>query len=253
MAAQIPPPPPGSTPEVAKKKGLHPVAWLAIGCLVFVIIAGVLVTAGGIFVAKKAKDALGDDPSMAAAEMIVRITPELELVDSDREARTLTVRDKGSGTVATFDVSAIESGEFKFESEGKTVEIDGSGESGSFVTVTEEGGEGEASTSTLQIGSRGEIPAEVPIYPGSEPQSLYSMTQGGTETGSYQIDTNASFEDLVGFYEQYADETSLVRTEGQEVATLQKNSADGSDTLQIVIQDQGDTRTVLVTYVKPAS
>mgnify|MGYP006982482250 CR=1 FL=1 len=74
---------------------MKPIAWIGIGCGVVILIAVIAVLGAGIFVYDKASDFAEDfseNPVAIAAETIVRLSSELELVDSDREGRTITVR-----------------------------------------------------------------------------------------------------------------------------------------------------------------
>ena len=55
--------------------------------------------------AKKAKDFIEDaegNPIAAAAETIVKLNPELELVESDREGGKITIREKDTGKESDF-------------------------------------------------------------------------------------------------------------------------------------------------------
>lgn len=79
------------------KKGLSPLVWIGIGCGGLLLVGAVVLSVGGYFAVKTASDFVGDNPAAAAAEAIVRINPELELVESDREGGTITVRESSTG------------------------------------------------------------------------------------------------------------------------------------------------------------
>ena len=69
--------------------------WLGTGCAALMFTVGVVVVAGGFFVAGKVKDFAEEfegDPARMAAELVVRANPELEMVDSDEDAGTMTIR-----------------------------------------------------------------------------------------------------------------------------------------------------------------
>ena len=68
---------------------MKPIAWIGIGCGVIILIGVIVVLGAGIFVFDKASDFAEDfseNPAAFAAETIVRLNPELELVESDRES-----------------------------------------------------------------------------------------------------------------------------------------------------------------------
>ena len=97
---QTPPPPPPAPPTPPAEKKSGALKWVLIGCLAIILIGALLFGACSLFVAKKAKDFAGemsDNPAMAAAEMIVRVNPEIELVSKDEMAQTLTIRAIGVG------------------------------------------------------------------------------------------------------------------------------------------------------------
>ncbi len=179
----------GGTPP--KKKGLSPIAWVGIGCLALLLIGGVLVFSCGLFVAKKAKDIAGDfeaNPTKAAAELMVKINPELELVESDDDAGTMTVRNTKTGETVTVDFDEIAEGRFRFETdEGETtLDFEEQGEGGS-LTVTGPGGK------TTRFGGPAggdAIPGWVPRYPGErDVASTLSVSGDDGENGMFTWST----------------------------------------------------------------
>ena len=100
-----PPPPPAQPPLVEPpKKGLHPLAWVGIGCgglLVVVIIAGAIL----VGMAKRKYEEIRDDfataPEKTAAEMIVRMNPDLEMVRNDEGSGEMTVLVRDTGEEVT--------------------------------------------------------------------------------------------------------------------------------------------------------
>ena len=176
-----PPPPPPNPPEAAKKKGFGGLGWIAIGCVGIIVIGGLLTFACTAILAKKAKtfvDEASENPAMAAAEMVVRLNPNLELVEKDEEAGTLTIYDKDNDETLELNLDDVMQGKFSLETgDGETVNFDlGQTEDGAFgVTVTDEKGE----VSEYSIGGEGvrigeganELPAWLPVYKDSEVSS----------------------------------------------------------------------------------
>lgn len=202
-----PPPPPPAQYDAApppKKKGLSPLAWVGIGCGGLLVIALIVFVIGGMFVAKKARDVVGDfesNPAMAAAEMVVRVNPELELVESDREAGTLTVRNTRTGEVITLDLEDVENGNFGFNVDGEESTVS-FGEQGIEVTSEEDG-----KTSTMKIGGSAgsDVPDWVPVYPGTVPASTFVSSSGGRTQGAFALNTDDQPEAVLDWY---ADEMS---------------------------------------------
>jgi hypothetical protein len=208
-----PPPPPPPTPPAEPKKKRSPLLWIAVGCAAIVVIAAVVVIGGGIFAAKKAADYvedLADDPQAAAmmvAENIVRLNPELELVDSDKDAGTLTIRNKESGEVVTLDLDDVQEGRIQFEGEGgevTTIGVEEDGEEGGGIFSIKKDGE-----ETFRIGKSedGKLPEWIPAFPGADVEELFSMVSDGTRTGAFTVSTSGSIDELLTFYEGQFDES----------------------------------------------
>ena len=218
-----PPPPPPYAPPAApppapeKKKGLPPLAWVGIGCGALLVIALIVFVAGSMFVAKKVRDVAGDfesNPAMAAAELAVRLDPNLELVESDQEAGTLTVRNKQTGEEMTFNLEQIEQGRLSvLTGEGEEKSFSVSQGEGGIEFTTEEGG----STSRIQIGAGSdEVPDWVPVYPGSEPAGTYLAT---TAEGAKRESSSAATEDRSTSSSSSRSRPALIRDTSSRLST----------------------------------
>lgn len=249
-----PPTPPA--PPTAKKK-LSPLAWVAIGCIGLIVLAGILFAIGGAFVFSKAKQKLGDfekNPAMAAAELVVRANPELELVESDPDAQTLTIRNKETGEVLTLDLEDVQKGRIAFKSgdEESTITFGGSGEEGS-LTVTGEGGE-----TTFRVGAGGaaDIPDWVPVYPGSEAANTYRMTAGDETTGGFSLTTEDSPQEVLDFYGPVVSglgaevQRSTFSTGDTEGGILSGGTPDERRRLNVTVSGSAGETTVTVTFTE---
>ena len=248
------PPPPAGTPP---KKGLSPLAWVGIGCgglLLLAIIAFVVAGAIGLsWLGGKAKE-FEDNPAMASAKMMVRMNPELELVESDDEAGTLTIRNKETGEVVTVGLDEIEEGRIRFESEdGEEITIgmaEGTEEGEGAFTVRDEEG-----NTRMRIGAGGEeeIPAWVPRYEGAEPQGTYYSESGGEITGGFSYETGDPVDDVLAYFAEAFSEAGLEETgrtssqvgEGR-YATI--NGEGGGRTVGVMATSEGETTQVVVSY-----
>lgn len=261
-----PPPPPGGgstyTPGTApKKKGLPPLAWVGIGCGVLLLIGGIafaLLVGWGF---KKAGDVARDleDPgraSMLVAKGIVAANPELELVEADDEAGTLTIRNTQTGEVMTVDVSEVKEGRFSFTGEdGEEVTMgmeEGEDGQGAFTVRDREGNE------TFRVGSGGEenVPSWVPRYEGVTIEGTMMNRTSEETTGAFSFETEDSVDEVLAHYKEALEEEGLTLTGESDnragdgrFANL-TFEADGRTVNVMVTTDGGLTNTV-VTYSEP--
>ena len=194
----------GQGAPVPGKKGLPVLAWIAIGCGGIVVLAGIAFTVLGWLAVGKMKDVASDfedNPTKAAAELVVRMNPDLEMVESDDDAGTITVREKSSGKVVTMNYEDIEEGRVSFESEEGRVEITGQPQGGEGVmTITTDEGE-------TRIGGGGEIPDWVPAHPATTTrQSLLRSTGPTGDTGQASFTVDADAGDVAAFYKTALEE-----------------------------------------------
>lgn len=238
-----PPAPPGSEPASAqpagKKKGLSPIAWVAMGCGCLVLLAGASTVFLTGLVFKKAGETLSDiadNPVMATAERLVEASPEVELVSSDREEGRLEIREKKTGDTFWIDASDITQGKIRFGKGDEERVLSFEGEDGQG-TVTFEGPEGE-SRMRIGRGAGGEVPDWLPVPPGAETdEGVFSVDSSEGRSGTLTLITDQSVDEVVDFYrEQLEDEgwkVSRATYSGDmgEGATLNATSPDGQRTL----------------------
>lgn len=255
---QAPPPPPNSPgvdPTYApggapKKKGLPPLAWVGIGCGVIVLIGLAVLLAGGFFFVSKVQE-FNENPEMNAAKLIVAANPELEMVESDDEAGTLTVRNTKTGEVYTADVSDLRNGRLTFsDGDGEEIRVGmGEDEEGrSAISVRDsEGNE----TFRLGAGGEGDIPAWVPRYPGVEIEGTAMSRRGGQVNGGFTFETDESVEDVAAWYAEELEDLGLAetgRSDNRAGNTRLLNltfEGDGRTVTSMVTSDGGRTRTVV--------
>lgn len=172
LTPTTPPPPPVQPPKRS------PMFWVAIGCgvvilLGFLALAG-MCAAGGMWFKRQAAK-FEQNPAVAAAELAVRANPELELVESDTEKGTITVRNKKTGEVTTWDASEYESGKFSVE--------------------TPEG------TATYGGNAPQNLPAWVPVYPGGTVTGNFDTTSGEGRSVAFTMTTSDTVAAVLEFYE----------------------------------------------------
>jgi hypothetical protein len=177
MPSALPPPPLGA--PVPSKKGPGTAAIVLLVLAGLVIVAGLAVLAGGLFVVHKAKqagvdaDLMRTNPGLAVAKMLAATNPDIELVDVDESTGKVTLREKSSGRTVTLDFEQIRQGKISFETD--------EGEAGT--TSAQEGGggiTGRSGTVEWQAGAEARLPAWLPAYPGAEVKgSTTSRTSEG--------------------------------------------------------------------------
>jgi hypothetical protein len=253
MTVQSPqgtPPPPPYNPAPPAKKGMGPLGWVAIGCGIIVVLGAIVV--GGLgWLAKRQVDKFADNPGMAAAEMIVKMNPELELVKSDRDAGTLTVRNKKTNEVVTVDLEDAKSGNISFSSdEGGKVEV---GEGG--MKVTDEKGQ----VSTIGIGG-GQPPSWLSTYPGGTSQSTFDTNTAEGHSGAFTVSTSDSIEQVADYYESELEAAGLkvikntMQTDGKTSGGSVNGTSEDekrSAGVMLAVGDDGGTTAIVTFTEKP--
>ena len=210
--------------QAPARKGLPTIAWIGIGCGALMIMVLVVVMVGGFFVARKVKDVAADfeeNPAMATARMIVKLTPELEEVSTDEEAGTITVRNTETGEEITVNFDEIEDGKFSFTTEKGEITVDASQmkDTGSIKVTDEKGGVVFSTGGAVSD----DLEAWVPIYPGCEPTNRHTMRTEQEQTGGFELETPASVKEALEFYR------AALADEGYEVVvnTFTQDDSEG--------------------------
>jgi len=254
---QTPPPPPpaagapqGAAPpplSAPKKKGLSPLAWIGIGCGGIVLLGLIAFVIVGGWLFGKAKDVAKDyqdNPAMASAKTLVKLNPEWELVDSDDDAGTLTIRDKKTGEETTVDFQDVKEGRISFKSgdEEMTVGMEKDDEGGGAFTVRDKEGK-----SRFRVGSGGgdELPAWLPSYPGGEPEGTFLSSSDAQTNGGFGFKTDDAVDDVIAFYED--------ALEGDGFEITGRNSTQSGDTELKSINAKAEDRTIQVMVITDRS
>ncbi len=265
MSNGAPPPIPGTTPA---KKGLSPLAWVGIGCGGLLVLGFVVFIALTAFVFKKGKDMvveatgsssiqemvqkLEDNPAKAAAELAIRVNPDLELIATDDEAGTITFRNTKKGEEATVNFEDIAEGRLSVTTnEGEfSVSANDSSEGG----VTFKGPEGE--TRFGASADLSDVPDWVTPYPGSsDTQSSFHSTTGEGMMGALTSKTSDSPQEVVDHYKKVFEDSGYEI--GAQSMTTTGNGAFGAisgerkgegKTLNVVVMGEGEQTTVTINY-----
>jgi len=245
-----------SNPDQApQRKGLHPLAWVGIGCGVLLVIVVVVVMVLGFVVARKVKDVAQDfeaNPGLAAARIVVKASPELEEVDVDEDAGTMTVRNTKTGEVVTVNFDDIKNGRFSWSTGDQEVSVDVSQAEDGTVKITSSDGKGFSLSTGAAVTE--DIPDWVPVYPGAEPTSRSSMESPEGVTGSFQLSTGDAVSDVIAFYRDglknggFAVSVNTFSGEGNEGGMVQGTlEAEQRGVTVMITREDGPTR-VSVTF-----
>lgn len=223
-----------------KSKGMGPLAKVFIGLALFGVFAFAAVAVVAVVVANRVQDEFQDlrrDPQVVVAEKLIRHSQDLELVSSNREARTITFRTRSDGQVRTADVDEILEGGLRISTDegelrinltggedggalviqkpdGEVVRIDATGQDGQArVSVTT--GDGEV----LRIDARGHDDHGALVIR-SQGSTLRFDAEGADDRGSLSIRTEEG--ELVRFDVQGQDEDArltITTPEGETTLT----------------------------------
>jgi hypothetical protein len=241
-----------NAPEIPgeKKKGLPALAWVAIGCLGLMMIAGVIVTVGGIFVAHKVKQVasdMEDDPVATTAKILAAASPDIEFVKADKDARKVTFRDTKSGKELTVGYDDIQNGKVTFTSEGKTAEIEvkQNGDEAGQMTIRSEDG-----NATFQTGGDVKnLPDWVPLLPGTTPQGSFASETNGVRAQAFHFETEKPLDEVLDYYQKELERAGLKvhsRTTTNEGGLLVAASADENRSLNVIASTQDGKLEVVV-------
>jgi hypothetical protein len=225
-----------------------------VGCLGLFVIGGIMLAAGAFFVAKKAKsfvEEVAENPIKKSVELVVRLNPDLDLVSSDDQAQTMTLRNNKTGEVATFDWSDIQNGNFKFGANGEEYSVDGSGIADGRVTMKDQSGK-----EVMSFGAgAGELPSWFPQYPdASEVNVLVNANQNGQESKIWTFKSAAPVAEVMSFYEERlkADDWIVESSQGDAGGTangsLEAKKSPGRTISIVVSKSPGEPAQAMVSY-----
>lgn len=245
-----------SNGDQTAKKGLSPLAWVAIGCGALAILAVVLVAVVvgfGIFKAKEVVEDFQANPAKTTAETMIKLNPEVDLVSTDDEAGTVTFKNKKTGEIATMNFEDIAEGKWSITTdEGEfTVDASSAGEGGG---VTFSGPEGEARFGASA--DLGDVPEWVPLYPGAtEAQGTYSSKTAQGVSGMVAAKTGDGSRQVLDHYKEWFEDngyeiqgtTTHTTPDGSLSNIIGELAAEGR-TLNVTVTEQKGEVAVAITY-----
>jgi len=236
-----------------KKKGLSVLAWIGIGCLGVLVIGGIVTSVVVYYLAHKVQEfakEVEEDPVAATAKALAAANPDIELVSTDKDNRTVTFREVSTGKELTVDYDDIEQGRLSFSSGGETADFEVTGDEGSggLTVKTSEG------TATFSAGNdASDIPDWIPIYPETVPTNNFAADANGQLTGTFGFNTSSDVDSLLNFYDTEAKAAGLEtksRTATPDGAIWLASSPDDSRSLTVMATKADAGMEVVVSFTE---
>jgi hypothetical protein len=235
MSAATPPMTPAPPPPAATRK-TSPIVWILVIVFGLFALGAIGVVGTGWFVLHKVRragldpDLFRTNPGLAVGKILAATNPDLDVVDTNEGAGTVTVRDRRNGKRFTMSFDAARNGSFSMKAD------DGDGKGG-----------------TLEFGAAAKLPSWLPQYPGSHAEPMFSAKgssdDGAGEAGNFTFKTDDPPSKVLSFYEDKAKELgmSLQRINAAGTATIVASGESDKFLKVLTMEDSGQT-TVNVTY-----
>lgn len=251
-----PPPPPFPPPNQGQYQAPLPpgkkpnvLLWILGGVLVVMLGITTMCGVGGYLLYHKAKTSGFDsalmkkNPAYATAKIAVTMAPGVEVVSSDDDKGTVTVRNKDDGKMMTFKFDPEKKTMVVLDENGKeaTVKISGQGDKGVLEVNSADG------NFKLGAGADGELPAWVPAYPGSSPSGTFSASNKEGKQGGYGFKTPDAPAKILSFYQDQlkaAGFTLDVNTTTPQGGMLVADDKAGNHTLTVTVTADGSGSSV---------
>jgi hypothetical protein len=229
----MPQPAAGTAPV---KRKTSPIIWVLIILLGLFVLGGVAVVGAGYFFLQKAKQAGVDpdliqrNPGLAVAKLVAAANPDAEIVKTDEQAGTITIRDRKTGKTITVTFDQAKNGVFRFSADD------------------------DGKTATVEIGA-GKVPSWVPAYPGAAGTGTFSVkgdsADGSGEGGTFTFTTKDSADQVIGFFQEKMKEmgmkVNLSGGAGQGRMIIATDEAE-TRSLSVAVAESSGESTVNVTY-----
>ena len=235
-----PPPPVGMPPMQTKKTS--PLVWILAIVLGLFVLGGLAAIGMGFFVYHKVKQAgidpalMQKNPGLAVSKMITAFNPDAEVVRTDEDAGTITIRDKKTDKVFTLTFDQVKNGQFKMVAEGD---------------------DGKQATIEVGAGANSKLPSWVPTYPGSSAQGTFSVKgdggDGEGEGGSYAFTTKDAPSKALAFYQDKAKEMGMkvnMTATGDQGGLVSATDEASKRTMTVMVGGDSNETTVNVTYAQ---
>lgn len=198
----VPPPPfPPQAPLPPGKKS-NILIWILGGVVVVVLGFTAMCGIGGFLLMHKAKEAgfdsslMSKNPGYAAAKMVATLNKDVDVLSTDDSTGTIQVRDKKTGQTTTLRFDPATKRMVVTDGEGKqsTVSITGDGDKASLDIQSADG------SVKIGAGADNNMPAWVPVYPGSTPKGTFSAQAKGASQSGFGFTTSDPPAKVMDYY-----------------------------------------------------
>ncbi len=227
----MPPGPPRTT---------SPLVWILaiVGGLVVLFILAVVGV--GYYAVHKARqvgfdpDLMRRNPGLAVSKMIAAANPDVEVLSTNDNDGTITIRDRKNGKVVTMTFDQAKNGQFRMS------------------THSDDG------NATVEVGGgANKLPSWVPTYPGSTAQATFAVRgdagDGSGDGGNFTFTTKDPASKVLAFYQDRAREMSMkvnLNTTTDQGGMIIAADEDSKRTLTVVVGGGSGDTTVNVTYAR---
>jgi hypothetical protein len=253
MTPNPPPPPMSPAPPAPGQKKMSTMAKVAIGCGIVAVIGALLFAVALSVGVHWFKKKVGDNPTLAAAELMIRANPELEVLESDSEKGTLTIKNTKTGEVVTMNAKDINDGKVTFTTKEGTTTIDGSQSTeGGSVKVTNE--KGEQATFSAGQGAPKNVPSWIPTYSGGTVEGSYDATTTEGRSAMFTVTTQDPVDTVAAFYQSQLEgagfkvEKSSYEANGQKTVILAANGGDEKRSATVTVSSNDGKTQALVNF-----
>ncbi|HET9226603.1 MAG TPA: hypothetical protein VFR31_08035 [Thermoanaerobaculia bacterium] len=236
------------TPMEPGKKKISALGWVGIGCGAIVIL-GMIAFAGIAFMTGRFIKKHADNPTLAAAEVAVRMNPDLEVVESDADAGTLTVKNTKTGEVVTMNAKDIKEGKLTFTTKDGTATFDGSQNADGSGTLKVTTDKGEQVVYGATAGAPKNLPSWVPLYGNAKVEGSYDATTPEGRNAMFTVISSDSVDQVAEFYESQLEaaglkvERSSYETEGKKAIMLVGKTDDDKRNVSVTVATSNEGQT----------
>jgi hypothetical protein len=237
---------PTPAPAPPQKK-MSPLVIILLVLLGLFALGAIAVVGGGLFIAHKLHQAAGNT-GLAAAKVLAATNPDVDVVSTDDDRGTITIRDRKTGKNLTLSFDDIKNGRLHMEADGKQVSIEAKGDgANSGIEVKTSDGE------SMKFGGVGEkLPAWIPTFPGTPSSHGQTVSHNAKEdSGATSFELKQPVTKLSDYYYDALNKAGLKASKtmaSDQMAVIQ--GTDDADRRAVVftITGNGDTSTVNVSY-----
>jgi len=255
------PTPPGLPPQsygmppATPKKAKGPLFWILIAVGVLMVFGFLAVAGVSYFVYRGVKNAgldpalMKSNPGLATAKLMVAVIPDLQTMSTDEGRGYITVREKSTGKVMTMRFDTDKKQLVVVGDDGKetTFSTSGDGNNGSFQINSPDG------NLKIGAGAGNNMPAWMPVYPGSSPKGTMSTQTSDGNTNTFGFETSDGTEKVIDYYQKQlmaAGFQMSSRGGGDYGGLLTAQDADKKRTVMVSVSPKGSGSSGSITLVE---